>query len=157
MDIKLPPAVVSRYDIARLLREIESLNDLFTQEKIRASKTKKSVSLSHILASVSSDNHLDLTKAEVRQELSQKLTKLKEQAPVIHISFASEPDAIVTEKIILWFRREIDPRVLLTIGVQPSIAAGCVVRTRNNYFDFSLRQHLLTNSNLLIEKLKVMQ
>jgi hypothetical protein len=43
---------------------------------------------------------------------------------------------------------------LITIGLQPNIGAGCVVRTTNKYFDLSIKQDFLSKRNLLLEALK---
>ena len=48
-----------------------------------------------------------------------------------------------------WLRREIHPLVLMTVGLQPNIGAGCIVRTTNKYFDFSLRQDFANKRDLL--------
>jgi hypothetical protein len=42
----------------------------------------------------------------------------------------------------------------MTVGVQPTIAAGCIMRTTNKYFDFSLRQDFEGKRDLLLEELK---
>jgi len=41
------------------------------------------------------------------------------------------------------------------VGLQPTIAAGIVLRTPNHQFDFSLRQHLYKNRAKLREALEV--
>ena len=74
---------------------------------------------------------------------------------MIHISFAADPSAAFTDKIVAWFRENIHPFVLIQVGLQPTIAAGCVVRTANHSFDFSLRQHFTKQRQLLIDKLHV--
>ncbi len=153
-EIKLPLSVGSRYDLGRIIRELEALNDSLTQEKLRHSKDKFEATLSKGLAAIVSDNDIDLNHKELRDSLIESLRSVKEHAPVVHISFATEPTPSVTEKITLWFRREIDPGILLSIGVQPSIAVGCVIRTRNKQFDFSLRQHLLQSRQILVDKLR---
>lgn len=155
IQLKLPTNVVSRYDISRVLRELESLENTISQARIRKEPTNQV--MSQLLVSLVNENKLELDKAETREFLKQSLNNLKKSAPLVHISFAVEPDAAVVQKIVLWFRREIDGNLLFQLGVQPSIAAGCVVRTANHYFDFSLRNHLLKNTNLLIDRLKVLQ
>ena len=52
-----------------------------------------------------------------------------------------------------WLRREIHPVVLLTVGLQPSIGAGCIVRSTNKQFDFSLREDFLKKHDLLMAKI----
>jgi F0F1-type ATP synthase delta subunit len=38
---------------------------------------------------------------------------------------------------------------MLQIGLQPAIAAGCMLRTTNKVFDMSLRTHLMKQSDYL--------
>jgi F0F1-type ATP synthase delta subunit len=62
------------------------------------------------------------------------------------------PSAFIS-KIISWFRKEVNPQILLQVGVQPNITAGCVLRTPNKYFDLSLKQRMLQNKDSLAQKL----
>jgi F0F1-type ATP synthase delta subunit len=98
-------------------------------------------------------NKLNLLQAEDRVALQQFLDAVKRQSPVIHMSFSADPSAAFIEKLMVWLRREIHPVLLLTIGLQPTIGAGCIVRTTNKYFDFSLRQDFLKKRDLLLAKL----
>jgi F0F1-type ATP synthase delta subunit len=53
------------------------------------------------------------------------------------------------EKILLWLRQNVHPQVLLQVGLQPAIAAGCVLRTTNKIFDMSLKAHLSQQTDYL--------
>jgi F0F1-type ATP synthase delta subunit len=70
------------------------------------------------------------------------------------MSFAIEPSSFMTQKIVSWFRKEVHPALMLHTGIQPTIAAGCVMRTSNKYFDFSLRQHLTASQGLLTKAIE---
>ena len=94
-------------------------------------------------------NQLNLLHADDRRQLQQILLSVKQQAPLLHISFSSEPQLAFIEKLMTWLRREIHPLVLMTVGIQPNIGAGCVVRTTNKYFDCSLRQDFASKRELL--------
>ena len=48
-----------------------------------------------------------------------------------------------------WFRAEAHPYVLLKVGLQPNIAAGCVIRTSNKYFDLSFRNQFSRSKDKL--------
>jgi hypothetical protein len=71
----------------------------------------------------------------------------------MHISFSADPSPVFTDKLMTWLRREIHPFVLLTVGLQPNIGAGCIVRTTNKQFDLSLRQDFKAKRDLLLEQL----
>jgi F0F1-type ATP synthase delta subunit len=70
---------------------------------------------------------------------------------VLHISFASEPTPKSVEPILEWMRNQIHPQTLLQVGLAPSIAAGCVLRTPNKFFDMSIRNHLQKQAHFLGE------
>jgi hypothetical protein len=66
------------------------------------------------------------------------------------MSFASDPSAVFTVKIVIWLRTNIHPYLLLQVGLEPRIAAGCIVRTPNKQYDFSLRRHFTDQREQLI-------
>ena len=141
--LRLPNTVISPIDVARLLRELNNLDDFFVSVKNRQAGTSMQLpKLSRQLDQLSHDNELNLLDESHRAGLNQKLTKIYEAAPKMHISFASEPSSKPFEDILLWLRKNIDPHTLVTVGLQPAIAAGCVVRTSNKLFDMSLRAGL---------------
>jgi F0F1-type ATP synthase delta subunit len=71
----------------------------------------------------------------------------------MHISFATDPSAAFVVQILGWFRREIHEHTLLVIGLQPSITAGCTLRTENKYFDFSMREQLMSSVPILANEI----
>jgi F0F1-type ATP synthase delta subunit len=93
--------------------------------------------------------------APERAMLQQFLEVVYTQAPRVHVSFASDPSAAFTAKIVQWFRDSVHRAILVQVGLQPTIAAGCVVRTTNKSFDFSLRHHFDEQRELLLEALEV--
>src|SRR5690606_10854194 len=80
----------------------------------------------------------------------------KSKAPVIHISFPSEASPAFIAKILEWFRTEVHPHVVLHVGLQPELAAGCVVRTTNRMFDFSLRKRFEQSKKKLLESIEAL-
>jgi len=153
-NIELPLGVVTIVDLSRLEQELASLEDFGLQSEIReAGKQPKLPKTSHGLEELASENGFNLLLREDCQQLIKLLKDLKDQAPVIHLSFASDPTPVFLSKIISWFRSQIHPHILLQVGLQPSIAAGCVLRTTNKYFDFSLRKHFEQKHQMLIDEL----
>jgi hypothetical protein len=55
--------------------------------------------------------------------------------------------------MMAWLRREVHPVVLMTIGLQPNLGAGCIVRSSNKQFDCSLRQDFIKKRDLLMSKI----
>ncbi len=150
----LPAVIVSPADVRRLRRDLEDLDDFLHQSSLR--QGGKAVTLPRIgrqLDELASDAKANLLQKTHRQQLLRFLNDLNNKAPVLHMSFASEPSAAFMNKLVLWLRDNIHPQVLVRIGLQPSVAAGCIVRTANKQYDFSLRQSLENQKPLLIEKL----
>lgn len=156
-DFVLPTTAVSRTDVARLTREVVALEDYLHQAALRTGgkATAKLPKTSHILDELITANGLNLLDGAARQKLINSLTLIQQKAPIVHMSFAVDPSAAFMQKMAIWWRENVDPYVLIETGLQPTIAAGCVVRTANRQYDLSLRQHLLAESESLIKMLEV--
>jgi F0F1-type ATP synthase delta subunit len=153
-DLKLPILVFGIVEVRRLERELEALEDFIRQSSIREPGKQPALPrLSRLLDGLATDNNLNLLQPADRQKLVQFLQETEHHAPSIHISFATDPSSAFTAKVVAWLRGNIHPNMLLDIGLQPNIAAGCVVRSTNKLFDMSLRQRFADAHNLLIESL----
>lgn len=153
--LQLPIGVVSMVDVGRLLREVEAIDNFLNQAVIRepgmAVKLPKTSRLFDETAQV---NKLNLLHEDDRQHLQEFLKEVRQHAPVLHISFSADPSPMFTQKLITWLRSEIHPLVLLQVGLQPNMGAGCVVRTTNKYFDFSLRSRFKVKGPELAQLMK---
>jgi hypothetical protein len=150
-QLSLPTLVASPADVGRLVHELEQIGEALLQLGLRAGGTAvKMPKTSRLMDQVIQLNQLNLLAAADRAALGQYLATVRQRAPVLHISFSADPSPAFTEKLMVWLRREINPHMLLTIGLQPGIGAGCVVRTTNKYFDFSLRQDFAKKRELLL-------
>mgnify|MGYP000847545452 CR=1 FL=1 len=154
MDLKLPTTIASRRDIIRVHREIRSFIDTTTQSIMRHDNPIKYPAISEQLRALAVANQIDLTEPKTCESLLKKVDHIKEHAPSVHVSFPVEPTADILERLVVWFRKEIDPFIVIQVGIQPTIAAGVVVRTPNHQFDFSLRRHLYQNRHKLGEALQ---
>ena len=152
MELKLPIGVVSQVDMARLIGELNSLEDFFTAVDTRKAGTPMTPPrLTRMLDNVARDNQRNLLDKAQRQQLGSQLDQILKQAPLLHISFASDPPPRTLEKILVWLRTNIHPQTLLQVGLQPTIAAGCMLRTPNKVFDMSLRSHLKNQESFLVQ------
>lgn len=151
----LPIQIVTKADVLRIQRELENLNESLHQSGLRAggeaTELPKISSMTDELAKATGAN---LLHTEDRKKLLAVVQKINKTAPVVHISFAASPSAEFLQKIVTWFRTEINSTLLLQVGLQPSIAAGCIIRTPNKQFDFSLRQYLQQKQELLFEMIR---
>ncbi|MDB5186087.1 MAG: hypothetical protein JWL85_610 [Candidatus Saccharibacteria bacterium] len=151
----LPVGAVGRLDVGRLLREAEALDEFLTQAAVREPGTAlKLPKTSKLLDDMLTSNKLNGLVVEDRQRIISFLQSVKGQAPTMHISFSADPSPLFVQRLVSYLRAEIHPLVLLQIGLQPNIGAGCVVRTTNKYFDFSLRQRFKENRGVLMSKLQ---
>lgn len=151
--ITLPLSVVGRSDVSKALRELTSIDDYFHQAGIRGANAGEMPAVGRALDGLARANGLNMVHAEHRSALKEFLTKLKATAPVVHISFPSEPSDSFIAKILEWFRANVHQNVVLHVGMQPEIAAGAVVRTTNKLFDFSLRKKFDASKAKLIESI----
>ncbi|HET9721721.1 MAG TPA: hypothetical protein VFP32_01690 [Candidatus Saccharimonadales bacterium] len=142
-QLKLPSVVVGQTEVARLERELNELDDFFVDAKGRQTGTSfKPPKLSRLLDELSQENDVNLLNESERSKLIKDINELLSRAPRLHISFASEPSPKALERVLTWLRDNIHPQILLQVGLQPTIAAGCVLRTPNKVFDMSLRASL---------------
>ena len=152
--LNLPVTVSSPADVGRLILEMENINEALLQLGLRKSgEAVKMPKTSSLMDQTVEANELNLLHDTDRVTLQHFLTDIKHRSPVMHISFSADPSPVFIGKLMTWLRREIHPFVLLSVGLQPTIAAGCIVRTTNKQFDFSLRQDFLEKRDLLISQL----
>lgn len=154
-EITLPIQVTSRAEVSRLLREIDQVDDFLQQSAIRKPGTALQLpKTSRLLDEMAASNKLNLLVKKDRLRLISFLTAIKSKAPVLHIGLGVDPAPVFVQKLLTWLRSEVHPVLLLHIGLQPSIGAGCTVRGNSAYFDLSLRQHFRDQRSLLIEQLR---
>ncbi len=150
--VGLPLSVVSPVDVGRLIRELETIDNTVLEQVLRGQTTTVPPT-SRLMAQTIELNKINLLDEGDRKLLTQLLTTVRDKAPVLHISYSADPTPVFIEKIMGWLRTEIHPLVLMTIGLQPNIGAGCIVRSTNHYFDCSLRQNFMNKRELLMSKL----
>ncbi len=153
--LPLTSLIVSPSDLKRARRELESVDDFLHQAGLRqGGKVVKLPQTSRLMNELVSQAGVNLLHAPERARLLQELSDLVEQAPVLHFSFASEPSRAFMTKLTDRLRINIHPQVLVHLGLQPSIAAGCIVRTKNRQFDFSLTQAFERQREQFVDSLK---
>lgn len=148
----LPVLVASPVDLGRLIRELESVNEEILQSSLRhEGHDVKQPKVSRLLDQTLELNKLNLMKDDQRKHLYDFLVETKQKTPIIHMSFSADPAPAFMEKLVTWLRKEVHPLVLVTVGLQPGIGAGCIVRTTNKYFDLSLKQDFGKKRDLLMQ------
>lgn len=154
--LKLSAGLIGLADVARLIRELNSLNDFFAGANTRPAGTASAQlpKISRLLDAMAHENQVNLLEENERTKLQKNLQEIYDHAPSMHISFAVEPSPKALEKILLWIRENVHPQALLQIGLRPGIAAGCMLRTTNKMFDMSLRSNLQKQSDYLIQLIR---
>ncbi|HSX27389.1 MAG TPA: hypothetical protein VLG25_01260 [Patescibacteria group bacterium] len=150
----LPTSITTPIDVSRVLREIHDVDDFLDQASIRKPGVQPSLpKTSRLLDELLNTNKLNILVEKDRELVQQLVGEIKAKAPVLHISFSADPTPTFLQKLVAWLRQEIHPLVLIQVGLQPSIGAGCIVRTNNKHFDFSLRQNLRAKRELLMQEI----
>jgi hypothetical protein len=152
---KLPRSIVSPSDLKRVKRELDTINDSMLQMEIRqgGEEQAKLPKTSKQLDEVAELNKLNLLHKTDREHLTKLVEKLVDKAPVIHMSFSAEPSGEFLDGLTKYLRESFDQYILITIGLAPSIGAGCIVRTTNKFFDLSLKQTLLSHKTELFKEI----
>lgn len=150
----LPATIGSRVDVSRLLREIESISDLLHQAALKKETSVPLPRVSRNFQETLSINKLNITLATDRTKLAQFLEKVHLEAPVLHMSFSADASPEFSARLVTWLRKEIHPLILIQTGLQPTIGAGCILRTTNKHFDFSLRQRFSEKREQLLYSLR---
>lgn len=153
--LELPTLIFGPVEIHRLLRELEALEEYMIQANIRdKGKQVPLPKTSRLLEAVAGNNNFNLLNQADRAKLATFLSLIEAKAPVIHVSLAADPSSAFTAKLVAWFRTNVHPYTLVNLGLQPSIAAGCVVRTNSKSFDFSLRNRFAAQRALLLQSIE---
>jgi F0F1-type ATP synthase delta subunit len=150
-QLELPTLVFGPVEVHRLQRELDALEEYLSQANIREPGKQAALpKTSRLLDALAGNNNFNLLLPEQRTQLMTFLTDVNKKAPVIHISLAADPSSAFTAKIVAWLRTNIHPHALLHLGLQPTLAAGCVLRTNNKTFDFSLRGRFHAQRDMLV-------
>ena len=156
VQYRLPSAVVSRADMTRLVRELEGVDNELEQQKARhqgESGHYRLPAMSKALSEFLEENKLDVSNDHLRMDIKAQLRKLKDHAPVMHMTFSTEVDPESLQYITKWIRHELHPQALVSVGLQPNLVAGVYVRTPNHVHDLSVRAFMKDSRKLIVEAL----
>lgn len=150
---KLPSVLVGRADLARLVREVEELDGVLESQKVRGEEYRLPV-LSQALTDFQQLNEIDIRDDQARMIMKEQLRKLKDKAPIVHMTFAVEADPESIQKLVAWMRDNAHPQTMLSIGLQPSLVGGMYMRTPNHVHDYSMKALFNGKHGALITKLE---
>ncbi len=156
----LPPSIVTRIDVSRLVRELEWVDGELTTAAARSKtgvQTTAQPSLSDQLTEFLAQNKLSITDSRERTELVRELRKLKDTVPIIHMTFAVPADRESLQQLAQWLRTSIHPQAVIAVGLQPGLVGGVYLRTPNHVHDLSLKKLLQNSRGVLINELEALR
>lgn len=159
-ELKLPPSVVSKVDVARLVNEMERVDNQLTTDAVRAKAGHPDgaqVTYTEQLGAFLEQNSLSLDDERQRSEIIRALRQLKDNVPIIHMTFASYADPESLARLAEWMRTSLHPQAVIAVGLQPALVAGVYLRTPNHVHDLSLRAKLKEGRSVLIDELRAVR
>lgn len=159
-EFVLPTTVVSKMDISRLVSEAERVDNELTTARIRAkagSSEQEKPPFSEQFGKFLEQNNLNFDDDHHRSDIITQLRLLKDNVPVIHMTFAVTADRESLQELVQWLRTSINPQTVISTGLQPAIVAGVYVRTPNHVHDLSLRAKLKESRDVLVKELEVIR
>lgn len=151
----LPAGLSSRSDLTLVITELENIDKFLQGSALRQPGSNMQLpKTSKVFEQLVSGSNLNMLVAQDRLYLAKSLNWLRSNAPMIHVSFATDPSPVFVQKLTEWLRINIAPFLFIQIGLHPNIGAGCVVRTTNKYFDFTLRKRFAKHRELLMQQIK---
>ncbi len=159
-DFALPARVATRLDVAHLLAEMERVDQAMTSTAIRTktgSGSRDEVTVGAALTEFLELNKLMIDASRDRTNLVKQLKLLKDNVPVIHLTFATEADTESLQQLASWVRSSLHPQAVISVGLQPGLVAGVYVRTPNKVHDFSMRSLLEKQRSVLVGELEALR
>ncbi len=157
-NLILPPSIVTKNDLAHLVSEAEAIDNTLTSNYVRDQ------------AGMHGDLHYETTEqmkefltvnainmgesSGKRTETIKMLRRLKNNAPSIHLTFATNADYESLSQIVAWLRDNVEKQAIITVGLQPNIVGGVHIRTTNQVHDLSLRKQLEKHRDVLIKEVE---
>lgn len=153
-SVVLPLSIATRVDLGQSITELENLDGFIRDSALRQPGTPMELpKTSKRFEELVKESKLNMLNQSEREYLLESLKWMRTHAPLLHMSFKSEPSIVFTNKLIGWLRTNISPFILIKIGLHPNIGAGCAIRTTNKYYDFSLRRRFESKRGVLLEQL----
>lgn len=153
-DYVLPASLIGHADLSRMIREIETIEGAVQAQKVRDESAKIHLPrLSQSLSDFFEENNLEPTDSQTLLTLKDRMRVVKDHAPVVHMTFATEVDPEQLTGLVRWVRQEIHPYALITTGLQPSLVGGVYLRTPNKVYDFSIKSLLAGKRDIIMKEL----
>lgn len=156
----LPPSVITKADVSRLVSEIEQIDEAVTTAAIRqkvAASTAANLTVSPQLREFLQLNKLAFDTSQARSAVTTEMHRLKDAVPVLHMTFAVQADRQSLATLVQWLRESVHPQAIVEVGLQPGLVAGVYLRTPNHIHDLSMRAALKGRHALLVKGLEALR
>lgn len=159
MALQLPNSVSSAQDLASLIREVREYARWYSQanikQRVKAGEIPKPPEMS---ASATELIQAITTKGDLSQDILDKLIALledfKSTAPSLTITLAAPAPGDLRQTLVTWFRKNVDPNILVTFKFNATLLGGMVVSYKSHIFDWSFRRQILANRRKFPEILR---
>lgn len=152
-DLNLVLSIQKPSQLRKILRELDNLENKISTQRIKNEDQAQDLDISPALDELLKENELDIFKDEDFNNLKNFLVSLQDNALVLHFTFNQPASDSTLNKLVKWIRENIDPKTLITTGLNNSIGVGFILRTTNKYYDFSLGHVLRDKRELLVKKI----
>lgn len=153
----LPPSVVSRVDVSRMVDDAERVDNALTTSAVRTKAggaESVTLTLSEQFAAFLEMNQLVFETGQQRSAIIKQLRLLKDKVPIVHMTFAVEVDRESLGQLVSWLREQVHKQAVIAVGLQPGLVAGVYLRTANHVLDLSLKAKLEGSRDMLVKELE---
>jgi F0F1-type ATP synthase delta subunit len=151
--ILLSDIIVTPLELGKVQRELFALDEFLSADSHGKSSGSSLPYTSPLLSNMLKSSGLNILKPQERDQFTKQLDFVRRTAPVVHMSFGSEPTKQALRVLVRWFRENGHPNTLINPAVSPKIAGGCILRTSTKTFDFSLQKLFNQSVSDLAQKL----
>lgn len=144
-EFSLPSTIVSKVDVARLVREFEGVDNALTAKTVRkkaGAEGADAPAMSPQLQGFLEANPVNLDDTKARSAYIKQLRTLKDKVHVMNMTFAVVADPDSLQQLVAWVRESVHPQTVIEAHLQPALVAGMYLRTQNHVFDMSVRNAL---------------
>ncbi|MGB4761887.1 MAG: hypothetical protein WBP12_00855 [Candidatus Saccharimonas sp.] len=152
----VPPVVATKVDVSRMVSDLERVDAELTTAEIRGGD-HTTPAMSEQLHEFLSQNNISLDNSQYRTDLLKEARKLKDNVPIIHMTFAVAADPESLQQLVAWTRQSVHPQAVIEVGLQPALIAGVHVRTTNHIKDLSMRGALKGGHAILVKELEALR
>ena len=145
MPYRLPVGIYNSGQLRQLQSELKRLRSL---------RNPKNLVFSNNLQELASANNISKLNLSNISELLKFISVCLEQSTEITMNLASQPSIEERDELVSELRRMFSKNLLIHFIIQPELLAGATIRTKNNFYDMSLRKALFDNKTQLVQRLK---